>query len=177
MAVVRFVPTDDSHAEGLRAVMDTVGHEGRYLGFIEAPPVETVRKIIQHSAETESVQRLAITADGTVVGWCSIARIPRASLRHSGHLGMALLAEYRGRGIGRQLAEESIEAARRAGMSRIELEVFTNNHRAIAFYHALGFTDEGIKRRAWKVADEYLDTHLMALFVEPDEPPTSIVSV
>lgn len=105
---------------------------------------------------------------GSVVGWCNISRIPRASLRHSGRLGMALLAQYRGLGIGRRLAQESIEAARAAGMNRIELEVFTNNHRAIAFYHALGFTDEGTKRRAWKLADEYLDAHLMALILEPE---------
>lgn len=165
---VRFVPAEESLVESLRAAMDAIGHEGRYLGFIDAPPIETVRKIIQHAKETESVQRFVLSADGSVVGWCSIVRSPRASLRHSGYLGMALLPEYRGQGIGRRLAQETIEAARVAGMSRIELEVFTTNSRAIAFYHALGFIDEGTKRRAWKLRDEYLDAHFMALILESE---------
>ena len=81
---------------------------------------------------------------------------------------MALLPEYRGQGIGRRLAQETIEAARMAGISRIELDVFTTNARAIALYHALGFAVEGTKRRAWKLRDEYVDAHFMALIVEPE---------
>jgi RimJ/RimL family protein N-acetyltransferase len=165
---VRFVTAEESLAESLRAAMNAIGNEGRYLGFIDAPPIETVRKHIQHATETESILRLVLAADGSVVGWCSIARSARASLRHSGYLGMALLPEYRGQGIGRRLAQETIEAAHAAGMSRIELEVFTTNCRAVAFYHALGFTDEGTKRRAWKLRDEYLDAHFMALILESE---------
>jgi ribosomal protein S18 acetylase RimI-like enzyme len=76
---------------------------------------------------------------------------------------MGLLPEYRGRGLGRQLAVHAIEAARQKGIERIELEVFASNTPAIALYRALGFATEGTKRRARKLDGEYDDNIIMAL--------------
>lgn len=46
---------------------------------------------------------------------------------------MGLLPGYRGRGLDRRLIEAAIEAAREAGMIRIELGVHADNARAIRF--------------------------------------------
>jgi putative acetyltransferase len=49
---------------------------------------------------------------------------------------------------------------------RLELEVFTNNPRAIHVYEKVGFEIEGCKRRAVLKEDGYHDTYIMSLLVE-----------
>jgi RimJ/RimL family protein N-acetyltransferase len=70
--------------------------------------------------------------------------------------------------------EAGIEAARRLGMERIELEVFASNTRAIALYERVGFVREGLKRRVRKIDGRYDDDVLMAVVFdeEPAEPVT-----
>ena len=51
----------------------------------------------------------------------------------------AVLAENRGRGIGRQLLKAVEAKARRHGCCKITLEVLENNHRARQVYAAAGF--------------------------------------
>jgi RimJ/RimL family protein N-acetyltransferase len=85
-----------------------------------------------------------------------------------------MLPEARGAGLGRRLMEAGIEAARRLGMERIELEVFASNTRAIALYERVGFVREGLKRRVRKIDGRYDDDVLMAVVFdeEPAEPVT-----
>jgi L-phenylalanine/L-methionine N-acetyltransferase len=102
-----------------------------------------------------------------VVGWCDIIPIDREGFEHSGRMGMGVLAEYRGQGIGHELATRAIEHAREAGLERVELGVFTSNTRAIRLYEQLGFVTEGIKRRSRRCDGIYYDLAYMALFLQP----------
>ena len=70
---------------------------------------------------------------------------------------MGLLPEYRGKGLGRKLAERAISDARARGIERIELEVFASNTRAIQLYEKLGFAHEGVKRKGRKLDGAYED--------------------
>jgi ribosomal protein S18 acetylase RimI-like enzyme len=64
-----------------------------------------------------------------VVGWCDIERYGREGFTHGGRLGIGMVPEARGRGLGRRLMLAAMDAARRQGMERIELEVFASNTR------------------------------------------------
>ena len=89
-----------------------------------------------------------------------------------GHLGMGLLPDYRGRGIGLRLLQATIDAARAAGFERIELSVYGRNARAAALYRKAGFAHEGTRVRGKKVDGEYDDVHIMGLILgEADGPP------
>jgi RimJ/RimL family protein N-acetyltransferase len=163
---IRIVSTDERYAEGFHAALDIVARERKYIGFVEGPPVENMRKLIADIIDGGGVQMLALTPGENVenvVGWCDILRVPYEGFRHVGRLGMGLLPEYRGHGLGRRLATETIEAARRAGIERVELEVFASNAVAIALYLALGFVVEGTKRNARKLDGQYDDNVMMAL--------------
>lgn len=54
---------------------------------------------------------------------------------------LAVLPEYRGRGVGRELLTAAEERARRAGCCKLTLEVQENNARARGLYRSFGFED------------------------------------
>ena len=162
MSTVEIVAGAERYVEGFHAALDIVARERRYLAFLEAPPLEGSRSFVQNLLNGAGVQVLAVD-DGKVVGWCDVVRDWRDGFRHGGHLGMGLVPEYRGRGIGERLARGAIDAAFAAGMERVELEVFASNAAAIALYDKLGFVVEGVKKRARKIDDGYEDNVIMAL--------------
>jgi ribosomal protein S18 acetylase RimI-like enzyme len=166
MDEVRIVPTGEQYAESFNAVVDAVARERRCIGFVEGPSLQSTREFVRGILGGAGVQLLAVNPNDVVVGWCDIVRNPREGFHHVGRLGMGLLPDYRGRGLGRQLVAQAVRAARRAGIERVELEVFASNERAIALYRALGFATEGIKRRARKLDGQYEDNVFMALLGE-----------
>lgn len=167
MSDVRIVRTAEEYAESFHAAVDYVARERRYIGFVQAPPVESTRDFLRRVTAGAGVQFLAVTSKNDVVGWCDISRNPIEGFRHVGRLGMGLLPEYRRRGLGRRLATNTIQAARDAGIERVELEVFATNEAAIALYRELGFVTEGIKRKSRKLDGKYEDNVVMALLLLP----------
>jgi ribosomal protein S18 acetylase RimI-like enzyme len=163
MSDVRLVRTAEEYAESFHGAVDYVARERRYIGFVQAPPVESTREFLRKIVAGAGIQFLAVTPENGVVGWCDIIRNPVEGFRHVGRLGMGLLPEYRRRGLGRQLTTTAIEAARAEGIERVELEVFVTNEAAIALYRSLGFATEGVKRKARKLDGRYEDNVLMAL--------------
>lgn len=162
---IRIVPTDERYVEGLNRALDVVARERRYIGFLEGPPVESTRSLVRHVLSGQGVQRLAIADDDQIVGWCDIIRNTLEGFRHAGRMGMGVLPDYRGAGLGRRLLTNTLDAARAIGIERVELEVFASNASAIALYRRMGFTVEGTKRRARKLDGDYDDDVIMALFL------------
>lgn len=52
---------------------------------------------------------------------------------------IAVVPQYRNRGVGKSLLEEVVKQSKRAGMERLVLEVRKSNMVAIKFYEKLGF--------------------------------------
>jgi ribosomal protein S18 acetylase RimI-like enzyme len=168
MKEVRIIPIEEQHLEGYWAAVDAVARERRYIGFVEGPPLEGTRSFVREILAGAGVQMLAVTLNNEIVGWCDIIWNPLEGFRHTGRLGMGLLPDYRGIGLGKRLAVETIRSARQAGIERVELEVFASNARAVALYRGLGFVREGVKLRARKLDGQYDDMVLMALLSEGD---------
>ena len=83
--------------------------------------------------------------------------------KHAGVLGIGLLPDYRGQGLGKALLEAAIAAAEQRDFRRIELTVFADNLRAMALYEKTGFVREGVMRAARYLGpDDYRDVVLMA---------------
>jgi RimJ/RimL family protein N-acetyltransferase len=58
-------------------------------------------------------------------------------------IGMYVLKEWRGRGVGSALIEAAIEWSRAEGLHKLSLSVFPHNEAAIALYRKFGFVEEG----------------------------------
>lgn len=155
-------PASLDHVESFWRTLDIVAREHRYLIFQEAPPLESTRKFIAQVLAKGWIQFYALHA-GTVVGWCDVVRDERPGMTHIGRLGIGIVPEYRGRKIGARLLTAAIADAFQKGITRIELEVFAANARAIALYRKFGFVEEGRKRQARCLDGVSEDSLCMAL--------------
>jgi RimJ/RimL family protein N-acetyltransferase len=103
---------------------------------------------------------VAETADG-IVGRLSIARDNSPYSRHVAELGLMVAASARRRGIGTALIEEAVKWGRGSGITKLELTVFPHNEPAIALYRKLGFREEGLLRRRYRIEGRFVDAMLM----------------
>jgi RimJ/RimL family protein N-acetyltransferase len=143
-------------------VTDAVMRERRFLAFVEGFPIEEAAAFVARNLRLRNPQLVADDG-GHVVGWCDIRRETIPVYAHVGHLGMGLLPDYRGQGIGTRLLRAAIDEARAAGFERIELSVYGGNARAAALYRKAGFAHEGTRVRGRKLDGEYDDVHMMGL--------------
>lgn len=162
---IRIVETTEAHVAGFNHCVGVVARERRYIGLTEAPPIEVSLEFVRSVIDSNGVHLVAVDTNDRVVGWCDIARLMLAGFDHVGRLGMGLLPEARGKGLGRQLLLAAIDAARERGFERIELDVFASNGRARALYEQVGFVEEGVRRRARKLDGLYDDDVIMALLL------------
>jgi RimJ/RimL family protein N-acetyltransferase len=158
--LVRHITLDD--ATSFRACVDAVMRERQYLAFFEAFSPEETSRFVADNIANGNPQFVAVD-DGKVIGWCDIRRDAVPVYHHSGHLGMGVAKDFRGRGIGQQLIEATLQQAKANGFERIELSVYAKNTRARALYEKVGFKIEGTRIRGKKADGEYDDVHMMAL--------------
>ena len=161
--------------EGFRACLDAVARERRWLAMLAAPSLDEVHDFLERQRRLGMVQLVA-AAGARIVGWCDVIPKPIEGFRHSSDLGMGLLAEYRGRGLGRALLEGTLERARAAGLLRVELEVYASNAVAIALYERCGFRHEGRRRRARLLGGVFEDVVEMALLFDEAHSPSTPLS-
>lgn len=90
-----------------------------------------------------------------------VSQSPRR--RHVASFGMGVKASARRLGAGSALVEAAIDLCEKwMAVSRIEVEVYTDNEAAFALYRKHGFAVEGTCRNyAWRDG-RYVDAHLMA---------------
>jgi len=124
--------------------------ENRVLGiaaFDERLTREFERKFLRStlaSVKKGSGVSIAAFAERTLVGECMVRGREPNDLKHTGLLGIVILSEYRGVGLGEMLMLEVLREAKRIGIWLVELEVMAINKRAIRLYEKLGFRKVGI---------------------------------
>ncbi len=126
------------------------------------PSVEEWRRRL--SEPSEATHQLVACAGGEVVGELTLWTYPTGwRRRHVGRIGMAVRDDWQGKGIGTALMEAAVDLADNwLGLTRIELEVYTDNQAGITLYEKFGFEMEGTHRRFAFRAGEYVDAYSMA---------------
>jgi len=162
--VINIETINIDHIESFHRAMDAVARERKYLAVFECPPMEATRSFVESNIKT-GVPHFVATHDGKVVGWCDITLNWRPAFSHCGYLGMGIMREFRGQGIGSQLLEQTIAKARSKNLQRVELEVFKSNVIAIRIYRKFGFVEEGVKVRGAKIDQRFENVVVMGLLL------------
>ena len=161
--IVRPIATSD--AASYRICLDSVAHERRYLAQMEALPLERIEAFVRESVAQGAAQFVAVDGS-TVVGWADVFSNWASAVSHCGILGMGVLAEYRGRGIGTTLLSACLGKAAAKGISRVVLEVRADNSNAIHLYEKAGFAVEARMRNAMRFDGVYYEALQMSLINE-----------
>lgn len=146
------------------AALSTVAKERVYIEMIEAPSVEKVSKFQGELTSKNGPVYYAIQND-RVVGWCDVFPEENPRQSHRGSLGMGLIPEFRGKGLGSRLLSSVLDHAKRFGLEKVELNVYTSNGPAIALYKKFGFEQEGLIKKYRKLDGQYFDCLAMGKFL------------
>lgn len=152
---LRLANTDDAHAifelnQSLKAedlfivnegLPDTESDERGYLEYLK--PDKTLFLLAMH--------------EGTLLGY-TLSLIGQFRMNaHIADIGISVKREFRGKGIGTQLLQGTLERLGKMGVKKAALSVFSPNKDAIRFYRRLGFTAEGVRKKQWLYHKEYID--------------------
>ena len=76
---------------------------------------------------------------------------------------MAVRDDWHGKGVGSALMQATVDLADRwLNLTRLELDVFTDNEPAIRLYKKFGFTTEGTMVQFAFRGGQFVDVYLMA---------------
>jgi RimJ/RimL family protein N-acetyltransferase len=159
-------PAAERDAPALVHAIDSVAREQAYLlrSRFEMS-VEEERAFIAKAKAQGNLILLAIL-DGELVGWVSLFRARHEFRRHTGQMGISVIREYRGIGIGTALMHYALDWAAKQGLEKINLGVRASNERARALYRKFGFVEEGYRVREIKdLHGCYHDSVDMAFFL------------
>ncbi len=161
---IQLFPAKAEHAEKFHRLLGEVANEGRFLMFTKAPPVEVLKENLVKLESAHSPNVFAFDGE-KLIGWCDLQLTSRETAKHRAELGMGLLKEYRGKGIGRAMIENVIKEASSFGLEKIDLIVLADNESAIKLYKSIGFKEEGRILKYRKLDYDYTDAIHMGLFL------------
>jgi len=164
MEEIKIVNKTMEHADSFRDALDSVARERTWLAFTEAPSYEHMRSFVSGLIKDNDIQVYAMLED-KVVGWCDIVRRKREAFSHTGGLGMGIIKQYRGKGLGSRMMDECIKQAKANGLEKICLEVYSHNDAGIALYKKFRFIHEGVKLKEVKMDGKYFDNVVMGLML------------
>lgn len=144
--------------------LDSVANEKIYIEMVSAPEFKKVCEFQRKLIANNWPVFYAIECE-TVVGWVDITPSPNPRLSHRGFLGMGILLSHRGQGLGTQLLQSAIGHAKKIGLEKVELSVYSDNLAAINLYTKIGFQKMGYVRNYRKLEGKYFDCIEMELFL------------
>jgi len=86
----------DQFILGFREAVGSVAREKKYLAFLDVPPMEQTQHFVEYLRSKKMPQFLAVSDTDQVVGWCDISPLDRPVFKHTGELGMGVIASFRG---------------------------------------------------------------------------------
>jgi RimJ/RimL family protein N-acetyltransferase len=119
--------------------------------------------IIEQQAKPAAIMLLA-EVDGKIIATAGAGSFEYKRYAHHAELGLSILKDYWGQGLGRKLMELLIEWGRARGLRKMYLKTFDGNDRAISLYDSLGFmTEARLKDDFLKNGGTYGDTIIMSM--------------
>ncbi|MCT4687204.1 GNAT family N-acetyltransferase [Vallitalea sp.] len=162
---------EENDAQGLIDLLQTVDSETRFLAREPGEfnfTLEQEREFIKSTMNADNNQLLVGEIDDIIVANCSVGIVSNNKrYLHRAAMGISVRKKYWNKGIGRIMMNECIKWCKEKGVEQLELEVVTQNSRAISMYKNFGFENHGTKKNALKYSDgTYADEYYMILFLE-----------
>ena len=163
LLTVRSLCTED--AEALEVFRCATYSETHFMARYpeEGANLETVRKGLAGSEASALNFEVGAFAGEKLVGEFGVAQVrPHIKYRHRAGMGISVLKEAWGCGLGSFLMQLAVDQAKTNGFEQLELGVYSDNARAIHLYEKFGFERCGTTPHAFKLKDgTYRDEIMM----------------
>lgn len=160
--IIREAVPDD--AEKMILYLNQVGGESDNLLHGEnefAVPIEGVKRKLAMSKDSENSIVLIALENEQIIARAELEGYHAARIRHRAKFSISVRKEYWNQGIGTEMIKRIVEQAKKMKIRVIELEAITDNVRAIALYHKMGFVDIGIYQDYFYVDGMFKDAVVM----------------
>ena len=150
-----------------RAILGLMRHVGRNTNYLSVGPsgldlsVSEEEAFIRRYARSERSLLLLAEVDDQLIGIANLSALSGVKQNHVAEVGLAIVKEYWGYGIGKLLVEEMIEFAKKVNIRVLTLEVVTENQRAIKLYQHFGFEQKGQLSQRLRHGIIYYDVYVM----------------
>ena len=146
-----------------------MGDPGVFPGLMQMPYTNEElwrARLAESSAPGKTDLLLVAEQDGSVVGSAGLHPAGNSQRRrHVLMLGISVVPQAQGQGVGSALMAALCDYADNwMGTLRLELDVYTDNARALALYRKFGFVIEGTHRGYALRDGQYVDSFSMARF-------------
>ena len=140
--------------------------ESEFIPYAEGefnPTLEEEEKWIQSFLDNENSLILVATHQGNIIGNINFGGLQQKIMYHTARLGMGMLSEWKGVGVGSALLDNALQWAKsHSPLEIIYLEVYANNKAGLALYKKYGFEESGKRKGIFKVDDKtYIDEIIM----------------
>ena len=150
-------------AAALLEYLKIIGGETDNLSFgPEGVPLdeEAERAYLDMQAKSHDNIQLFAKVNGEIIGTASLNR-KRGRMYHRAEFGISLKKAWWGCGAATVLAEGVLAFAKEAGIEQVDLEVRSDNRRAITLYEKLGFRKLCTFPGFFKIRGELIDFDFM----------------
>ena len=162
---VRIEKATPSDAAMVLEYLKQVGGETDNLTFgPEGMPfsVEAEAEFISNMENSCDDIMLLAKNDNKIVGCASLSRLSRR-MKHRGDFAISVAKDYWNKGIGSKLLDHIIVFARENNFEIIDLQVRSDNKRAVYLYEKYGFKKIGEHPAFFKIGDEKISFGIMCL--------------
>ncbi len=166
--LIRSVEKQD--AKYMITYMNKVSKETDFLTFGEGEIELTLEKeegLIEELTKKDNNLFIVAIINNEIVGNLSFRAGSRHRIRHTGEMGITVLKDYWGLGVGTELVKYLIEWAQKSNIiKKINLRVREDNNRGMNLYKRLGFKKEGTITRDFYVDEHYYSSIFMGLEIK-----------
>ncbi len=137
-----------------------IADERKYIFTERVSPDQRARW--SKSVDDQGILMAVAEVDGDIVGMLTLGRYGEVDkTKHIRNLGMGVAKRFRGIGVGRALMDYAIRWAKRRGVEKIVLSVFSSNRGAIKLYEEFGFEHEGVRKRQFVIDGRHVGEVMM----------------
>lgn len=125
---------------------------------------ETIQKNIVEVINNGDICYVA-TDENVIIGYVIAVKDKFIRTQHIATIVIGILEEYCNHGIGYSLFQNIIKWANECNIKKLELNVITENKRAIYLYRKFGFEIEGTRKMSTLIDGKYYDEYYMAKII------------
>ena len=167
VTVRRAIPEDVPFLVGLVSDEDVAP----FLAAVRPTSEEEIAiEVARSLAEPDDYGVMVFAVEGERAGTATWERVNRRS-RIAAVGAFAIEPSHRGRGVGDEAARVlQRHLIRELGFHRLQMEIYGFNERALRHAERAGWVREGVRRKAYRRGDEWVDGILFGLVAEDLEP-------